>query len=137
MPRRHFPLAERSFIIELMSRPTATLRLRGVAGPVEAQVHVPPKNSFRRLVVAFVDSAIGAELCATLDAVVVVISPAAEANMPLLEWLAAHAGEFGASADAIAVTGLGDSAARAEQLVAAAALAGWPPLQLLHLKSPT
>jgi len=120
-----------------MSRPTATLRLRGVAGPVEAQVHIPQNSSSRRLVVAFVDPAIGAELCSALGAIVVVIDPTADADMPLLEWLAAHAGEFGASADAIAVAGLGDSARRAEQLVAAAALAGWPPLELLDLRSPT
>jgi hypothetical protein len=117
-----------------MSRPTTTLRLRGVSGPVEAQIHFPPTSHSRRLVVAFVDAATGEELCSALGAIVVAMSTTTGVNVqPLLEWIAAHAAELGASADDIAVTGIGDSATTAVQLVAAAALAGWPPLQLLDI----
>ena len=118
-----------------MSQPTATLRLRGSSGPVEAQIHFPPKNPSGRLVVAFVDSSIAEKLCSTLAAVVIAMSPAAANMQPLLEWIAAHAAELGASADAIAVTGIGDSATRAREMVAAAARSGWPPLQLLNVET--
>src|SRR4051812_395357 len=133
MPQRQFPPPFASFIIDDMSASTARLRLRGNSGPVEAQIHFPATNDGARLVVAFVDEATAAALCSRLDAVVVAMSSIGRSTQALLEWIAAHAVELGASAETIAVTGIGDSAEDAKEVVAAAVRSGWPPLQLLDI----
>jgi hypothetical protein len=104
-------------------RRSATLRLRGPAGPIGARVYWPAAVWPPLLVLLGAGSAVAARLCVEARVVVLAAEPAdAAAARAVLGWAADHRAELDAAAPTL-LAGWGFGAPIAEEV---AARDGWP-----------